>query len=89
MVVIAGFFLSDIEKIAFNLWASGSLLFSLVVSLLAALTLVDPKKNIDCVFYSAGMGRTICICEIVELSASSSRSRLKGICIDLCSFKSQ
>ncbi len=65
LVVIAGFFLLDIEKVALNFWAFGSLLFSLVVSLLAMLTLVAPKKNKDGVYYSTGLGSTIWIYEIV------------------------
>ena len=52
VVVIAGFFLLDIEKIALNFWAFGSLLFSLIVSLLAMLTLVVPKENSEHIFYS-------------------------------------
>ncbi|MEM5768600.1 MAG: hypothetical protein AAGU32_10000 [Bacillota bacterium] len=65
LVAIAGFFLLNIEKIALNFWAFGSLLFSLVVSLLATLTLVAPKKNKDRVFYSSGLGSAIWIYQIV------------------------
>jgi hypothetical protein len=65
IVVLAGFFLLDIEKIALNFWAFGSLLFSLIVSLLATLTFVAPKKNKDSVYYAAGLGSTIWIYEIV------------------------
>lgn len=64
LVVIAGFFLLDIEKVALNFWAFGSLLFSLAVSLLAMLTLVAPKKNKDGVYYSTGLGSLIWIYEI-------------------------
>lgn len=64
LVVISGFFMLDIEKIALNFWAFGSLLFSLVISLLATLTLVAPKKNKNRVFYSSGLGSTIWIYEI-------------------------
>ncbi len=65
LVVIAGFFLLDIEKIVLNFWSFGSLLFSLVVSLLATLTLIAPKRNKDGVYYSAGLGSAIWIYEIV------------------------
>lgn len=65
LVTIAGFFLLEIEKIALNYWAFGSLLFSLVVSLLATLMLVAPKKNNSGVFYSGGLGSAIWIYEIL------------------------
>lgn len=65
LVTIAGFFLLEIEKIALNYWAFGSLLFSLVVSLLATLMLVAPKKNYSGVFYSGGLGSAIWIYEIL------------------------
>ncbi|MEQ8235209.1 MAG: hypothetical protein ABRQ23_00350 [Syntrophomonadaceae bacterium] len=65
LVVITGFFLLDVEKVALNFWAFGSLLFSLVVSLLTTLMLVAPEKNKDSVYYSAGLGSTIWIYEIV------------------------
>ena len=64
VVVIAGFFLLDIEKIALNFWAFGSLLFSLIVSLLAMLTLVVPKENSEHIFYSSGLSSAILIYEI-------------------------
>lgn|GEM_PF-557854 len=65
LVVIGGFFLLDIEKIALNFWAFGSLLFSLLVSLLVTLALVTSKKNKDSVYYSTGLVSTIWIYEIV------------------------
>ena len=65
LVVIAGFFLLDIEKIALNYWAFGSLLFSLVISLLATLKLIAPKENKGSVFYSGGLGSAIWIYEIL------------------------
>ncbi|QOX63651.1 hypothetical protein FRZ06_09960 [Anoxybacterium hadale] len=65
LVVIAGFFLLDIEKIALNYWAFGSLLFSLAVSLLATLALVAPKENKGSVFYTGGLSSAIWIYEIM------------------------
>lgn len=64
LVVIAGFFLLDIEKIALYIWAFGSLLFSLVVSLLAMVALVAPKRNKGGVFYTAGLSSVVWIYEI-------------------------
>lgn len=64
IVVIAGFFLLDIEKVALNFWAFGSLLFSLAASLLATVTLVSPKKNKEDVFYTAGLSSAIWIYEV-------------------------
>jgi hypothetical protein len=64
LVVIAGFFLLDIEKIALHFWAFGSLLFSLVVSLLTTITLVAPKKNKDNIFYTVGLGSAAFIYEM-------------------------
>jgi hypothetical protein len=55
LVVVAGFFLLDIEKTALHFWAFGSLLFSLVVSLLTTITFVAPKKNKDSIFYTVGL----------------------------------
>jgi len=67
LVVVAGFFLLDIESIALNFWALGSLLFSFVVSLLAMLTLVAPKRNKDGLFYTAGLSSVIFIYEITVI----------------------
>jgi len=67
LVVVAGFFLLDIEKIALNFWAFGSLLFSLTVSLLAMITLVSPKKYKDGVFYTAGLSSTVWLYEIAVI----------------------
>ncbi|WP_099205249.1 hypothetical protein [Scatolibacter rhodanostii] len=67
LVVIAGFFLLDIDKVPLNFWAFGSLLLSLVVSLFATLTLAAPKKNKDGVYYSTGLGSLILIYEIVVI----------------------
>lgn len=63
-VAVAGFFLLDIEKIALNFWALGSLLFSLVISLLGMIMLVIPKREKNGVFYTAGLSSTIVIYEI-------------------------
>ena len=43
LVVVAGFFLLDIEKVALSYWGFGSLLFSLAVSMLAAITILLPS----------------------------------------------
>jgi len=67
LVVIAGFFLLDIERVVLNFWAFGSLLFSLVVSLFVMVTLVAPKKNRDSVFYTAGLSSTIWLYEIAVI----------------------
>lgn len=67
LVVVAGFFLLEIERVALHFWAFGSLLFSLVVSLLVAITLVAPKRNKDGVFYTAGINSAIWIYEIVVI----------------------
>jgi hypothetical protein len=64
LVVVAGFFLLGVEKTAINYWAFGSLLFSLVVSLLVTLTLVAPKGHRGGVFYAAGLSGTVWIYEI-------------------------
>ena len=64
LIVIAGFFLLGIEKIAINYWAFGSLLFSLFVSLGATVTLVARKNNKEGVFYAAGLSSAILIYEI-------------------------
>ncbi|MGI6530380.1 MAG: hypothetical protein ACOX3J_12015 [Clostridia bacterium] len=55
LVVVAGFFLLDIEKVALSYWGFGSLLFSLAVSMLAAITILLPKKRRNAVFYSFGL----------------------------------
>ena len=65
VVIIAGFFLLEIDRVAINYWAFGSLLFSLVVSLLATLTLVAPKANKGGVFYTAGLSGAIWIYEAI------------------------
>jgi len=67
LVVVAGFFLLDIEKVALNFWAFGSLLFSLVVSLLAVITLVAPKRNKASAFYNAGLSGAIWTYEIAVI----------------------
>ncbi len=64
LVAVAGFFLLDIEKITIHFWAFGSLLFSLVVSLLTVVTLVAPTRNKDGVFYTAGLSSAVWIYEI-------------------------
>jgi ABC-type transport system involved in multi-copper enzyme maturation permease subunit len=64
VAVVAGFFLLDIEKIALHFWTFGSLLFSLLVSLLAMITLAVSKRNRDGVFYAAGLGGAVWIYEI-------------------------
>lgn len=59
IAVIVGFFLLDIEKVALIFWAFGSLLFSLVVSLLVTIILVSPKKDKERVFYTAGLSGAV------------------------------
>lgn len=67
VVVIAGFFLLEIEKAALNLWAFGSLLFSLVVSLVTMLTLVAPKRNKDNVSFTSGLSGAVWVYEIAVI----------------------
>lgn len=64
LVVIVGFFLLEVEKAALNLWAFGSLLFSLVVSLVTILTLIAPKRNKRGIFFAAGLSGAVWIYEI-------------------------
>lgn len=61
IVAIVGFFLLDIERVALTFWAFGSLLFSLIVSLLVMIVLVSPKRNKDRVFYTAGLSISVWI----------------------------
>src|SRR5690625_3158173 len=65
IVIVIGFFLLNIEKNAINLWAFGSLLFSLVVSLLAILTLSSLKRDNNNVFYTAGLTSLVSIYQIM------------------------
>ncbi|MDR1914920.1 MAG: hypothetical protein LBQ68_10640 [Clostridiales bacterium] len=65
LVAVAGFFLLGVEKTALNWWAFGSLLFSLIVSLFATVTLVVPKNN--GLFYNAGLSGTIWIYEVLVI----------------------
>ncbi len=67
MVVIAGFFLLEIDKVTLNFWAFGSLIFSLLVSLLTTLTMVATKKKRDGVFYVAGINSAIWIYQIAVI----------------------
>ena len=81
LVVVAGFFLLDIEKIAINMWAFGSLLFSLAVSLLTTVTLVAPKRDKDGVFYTAGLSSAIWIYQtlvIISILFTKSFDSLNG-----------
>ena len=64
IVVVAGFFLLGIEKITINYWAFGSLLFSLIISLFAMITLVVPHRHKDRTFYTAGLTSVILLYEI-------------------------
>lgn len=61
IAVIVGFLLLDIEKVALVFWAFGSLLFSLVVSLLVMVILVVPKGDKERVFYTAGLSSLVWI----------------------------
>lgn len=63
-IVIAGFFLLDIEKAALTFWAFGSLLFSLIVSLLIMVMLVAPRENRTGLFFKAGLGSAVWLYEI-------------------------
>lgn len=54
IVVIAGFFLLDIEHIPLNYWALGSLIFSFTVSMSSMLTIVVKKKSGGNLFYTMG-----------------------------------
>ena len=67
LVVVAGFFLLDIEKNALNYWSFGSLLFSLVVSLFITLTLVRPKRNKTGALYNAGLSGAVWIYEVLVI----------------------
>ncbi|MDR1978052.1 MAG: hypothetical protein LBQ42_04895 [Synergistaceae bacterium] len=67
LVVAAGFFLLGIERTALNCWAFGSLLFSLIVSLFATITLVAPEKNNNGLFYNAGLSGAIWIYEVLVI----------------------
>lgn len=64
VVVIAGFFLLDIEKVALSFWAFGSLLFSLIVSLFTMISLFATNKNKDNVFFVSGLSGAVWVYEI-------------------------
>lgn len=95
LVVAAGFFLLDIEKNALHYWAFGSLLFSLLVSLLAIITLVLPKRQTGGAFYAAGLNGSIVVYEIAIIVSviftESFADKLNGfiflqIAINACFF---
>lgn len=65
LVVVTGFFLLDIEKVAINFWAFGSLMFSLVVSLFATIFLIYPGKNKYNVLHTVGLSNAVWVYEII------------------------
>jgi hypothetical protein len=64
VVVIAGFFLLNIERVALNIWALCSLTLSLVVNMLANLTIVTRKYGKDSVYYNAGLAGALWVYQI-------------------------
>ena len=64
LLVITGFFLLGIEKIALHYWAVCSLLLSLLVSMLAVLSLIGPNRPRGRVLYTAGFTGAIWVYEI-------------------------
>jgi hypothetical protein len=64
IIVIAGFFLLEIEKIALNYWAFAFLLFSLVVSMFTNVSIAQTKRNKDGVFYNAGLSVAVWLYQI-------------------------
>lgn len=66
-VVVTGFFLLHIEKVALNFWALGFMVSSFIISLLATLALIDQKKKKDHMYYAAGLSSIIWIYQIVVI----------------------
>jgi hypothetical protein len=67
LVVIAGFFLLDIDKIALYFWAFGSLVFSLSVSMISTVILVSKKTTKDVLFFNTGFGSVIWIYQVLVI----------------------
>ena len=67
IVVILGFFLFGIEKSPINIWAFSSLLFSLFVSLLGILFLLDRRRGN--VFLTSGFSSLISLYQIIVIAS--------------------
>jgi hypothetical protein len=67
LVVIAGFFLLDIDKVALYFWAFGSLVFSLCVSLILTISVASKKTANDVLFFNAGFGSVIWVYQILVI----------------------
>jgi hypothetical protein len=67
IVVIAGFFLLNIERVALNFWALGSLLLSLVLSSIVVATILAPKRDKDAIFYAAGLSVVVVVYQIAVI----------------------
>jgi hypothetical protein len=59
LVVIAGFFLLNIEWIALHFIALGSLVFAFAAAMLMTLLVLAPKREERTVFYTAGLSGAI------------------------------
>lgn len=67
LVVVAGFFLLDIEHIKLNYWALGSLIFSFTVCMGSMITIIMKKRSEGNLFYSAGVNVLLIIYEIIVI----------------------
>jgi hypothetical protein len=67
LLVISGFFLLDIDRNALYLCAFGSLLFSLVISLISTVILVSNKNAKAVLFFNAGFGSVIGIYQVMVI----------------------
>ncbi len=67
VIVVAGFFLLDIEKTAINYWTLGAIVFSSVVALCVTLMTILKKATTDRVFYLAGVNSFLWIYEVLVI----------------------
>ncbi len=67
VVVIIGFFLLDIERVALNYWALASLLFSIAVSLVTTVVVIEPKRQKDATVFAGGLSSTVWIYQLVVI----------------------
>lgn len=67
IVILAGFFLLDIDHNTINISALCFLEFSLLVSMLSTISLVRRKKDKDTLYYNAGIGTVTAIYQIAVI----------------------
>ncbi|MDR0979203.1 MAG: hypothetical protein LBL91_04650 [Lachnospiraceae bacterium] len=67
LIVVAGFFLLEIEQTDINLWAFGSLVFSLLLSMVVTLTVTIKKSESNNITYNSAVMSLSAIYEVIVI----------------------